>query len=68
MEIVTIEIPEQINIKIKADSFFDAILKLKEMEKKEFNTKIKTIKKFKGIAKSDIIIDKEEWYKQFVIL
>ena len=66
MGFIVIETPENINVKIRADSIEDAKAKIEELEKKEFEelmnlwNKIKT----KPLALRDWEIEKGELYEE----
>jgi hypothetical protein len=57
---IIIEIPEEINMTIKAKNIEEAVKKIKQ------NKKLKNLQKFKGIGKKDYKLEehKEDWYNQ----
>lgn len=63
---VVIDVPEVMNINLKAKNISDAIKKLINLKATSSKKKtLKNINRFKGIAKyKDREISKEEWYHQ----
>ena len=57
---IIIEIPEDINISIKAKNIEEAVKKIRQSKR------LKNLQKFKGIGKKDYQLEKhkEEWYNQ----
>ena len=61
---VVLEIPDKINLQIKAKNIHEAIKKLHHLQPKINHDINSSIKKFKGIAEFQAEINKEAWYLQ----
>ncbi len=61
---VILEIPDKINLQIKAKNIHEAIKKLHHLQPETNHEINSSIRKFKGIAKFQADINKEDWYLQ----